>query len=806
MRFERLTRAFAGVLLFAAAAGQGAAEDWPAFRGADGDGLSNERGVIPADGGVALEVRWRRPLGSGYSGVAVAGAHVVTQAVDGEGDVLVALDAADGELRWRVRLGPTYPGHDGSHDGPLATPAVGDGAVVGLGARGELVAVELETGALRWRRDLPTDSKARKPHYGFSTSPRVVDGQAIVALGGYRRAVASFDLDTGDVRWVGGSDLIDYQSPMLWRRGDGVRLLAAGNGRLMSLDPSTGEEQWHYLHEGGGTRGSYSLTPVPAGENRLFLAHRDEGSALVRLDAETGAPFEVVWEGRTIRNSYASAIFLGGHLYAYSSRFLTAVDAATGEARWRSRRAGDGFLIGVDGHLVIQAKDGRLRVVRASPVEYDERASIALFDDVSWNTPSFSDGAVYSRSLSEIARVEVGSRPSEARVSATSWSPVWKRLLASVEGSPEPGQVIDAFLAARPGGPFFEDGAVHLVFRGAARDVVVAGDVVGARRELPLQRLGETDLFFRTLDLPQDAVVSYLFFVDFEARLDPRNPRTAVNTVFGDDLEPVLAAEREMSVLSVRDASALGVPAPASPGADGGSAADLRPPTAGSLDSLSFESRRLGRRVDTTVYRPAGVGAGRELPTVYWLGGRDALRWGAAAASLDRLLAGGLPAVQVVFVLESGAGVLGPLEGMLVDELVPLVESRGGVVARRDQRALVGMGWDALAAARIGLKRGDVFGFVALQSVYALTAPEGGLEAWARPASDPPRVYLDWGAYDLRNTHEAWSTVEDNRRFDRALRDAGVTVVGGEVAAGSSWASWSLRTDLWLEDFLRQSR
>ena len=51
----------------------GSAEDWPAWRGARGDAVWKEEGILkrfPADG---LEVRWRTPVLEGYAGPAVAG-------------------------------------------------------------------------------------------------------------------------------------------------------------------------------------------------------------------------------------------------------------------------------------------------------------------------------------------------------------------------------------------------------------------------------------------------------------------------------------------------------------------------------------------------------------------------------------------------------------------------------------------------------------------------------------------------------------------------------------------------------------
>ena len=46
--------------------------DWPGFRGPDVTGTSREAGVFPSSNRFKLEIAWKKPLGSGYSGVAVA--------------------------------------------------------------------------------------------------------------------------------------------------------------------------------------------------------------------------------------------------------------------------------------------------------------------------------------------------------------------------------------------------------------------------------------------------------------------------------------------------------------------------------------------------------------------------------------------------------------------------------------------------------------------------------------------------------------------------------------------------------------
>ncbi|MCP4661647.1 MAG: hypothetical protein GY856_40110, partial [bacterium] len=96
---------------------------WPTWSGPHSDLTAAGDGVFDRPG-FGLEVHWSKPLGTGYSGIVVAGERVVTAFSDGESDLVTALDAATGDERWRYRIAETYKGHDNSDDGPLATPTI----------------------------------------------------------------------------------------------------------------------------------------------------------------------------------------------------------------------------------------------------------------------------------------------------------------------------------------------------------------------------------------------------------------------------------------------------------------------------------------------------------------------------------------------------------------------------------------------------------------------------------------------------------------------------------------------------------
>ena len=83
--------------------------------------------------------------------------------------------------------------------------------------------------------------------------------------------------------------------------------------------------------------------PIPAGCSSCTSATSPK---LVEIRTAEGGEVEVidVWSSPSIKNSYTPPVYADGHFYGYSNRFLTCVDAATGEAVWRSREPGDGFL------------------------------------------------------------------------------------------------------------------------------------------------------------------------------------------------------------------------------------------------------------------------------------------------------------------------------------------------------------------------------------------------------------------------------------------------------------------------------
>ena len=770
---------------------------WPSLRGPnhDGSGASGNR-FGGTEGRLALG--WRARIGSGYSGVAIAAGRALTMFSAGREDVLAAFDVVTGREAWRIVIGDTIKGRDGSFDGPISTPAIAGGRVFALGPHGQLVAVELGTGRVLWRVDLVSREGGRKPDYGFGSSPIVVDGVLVVQIGGDKgRAVAGFDPATGARRWTVGDDVVEYQSPVVVRVGRRDLVIAMGNARLLGIEPSTGRLAFDHAHGGRADPiGGASAVPVPAGVGRLFVKTEAGRSTMLRFDesADAAVTVQTVWTAPVLHTTYSPPVYHDGYLYGMNGRAtLACIDAATGQIRWRSREPGDGFVALAGGDLVVLTKDRTLHVAAASPAGWKERARIELFSDLAWTPPSVAAGAVFARSLGELARVNWTSAavPTEsAAISrATVGSPTFARFLADVEAAKDKAAVVDRLLALTPTGPLVESDRVVFLYRGDASDVGIVGDPVGQRREDPMRRVPGTDLFFYETRLEPGARISYQFVTNFETRIpDPRNPR------------------RVPAVMGRSEASSFAMPGWREPD----HLVDAPGPK-GRLELLELSSTmRGGVKVTLHIYRPAGYDHDdrRRYPTAYLLDGDGARVAGLVPRSLDRLIPERVAPVLAVFVgpIEWQHPFAGPREEGLatieffLKEVLPLVENRFRTIRERSGRAVVGTDLAGITAAAAGFGQPEMFGAVGLQSVYLLESPADFIRSSVRnPTEWPMRVYHDWGRYGHHIAREGSNILEANRRFHEFLRGKGYRPVGGEALDGFGWASWRNRTDRLLE-------
>ena len=355
---------------------------------------------------------WRKPAAGGYSEVISAGDRAFTLDMRDGADFAVAIDGRSGRELWRTRIGDTYRGHDGSHDGPISTPSIDGNELFVVGPHGHLVALSATDGKERWRHDLAKEFGATAPVYGFGTSPLIEGSLVIVQIGGEKSGgLMAFDRATGTRAWhAPHAKNASYSSPVAATIG-GRRQIVAVADRVFAVDPKDGTLLW----SAAGGPGSEEVfnSPLVLPDDRVLLTLWGE-AVLLKIAAQ-GNTFTTteVWRGPRIRNMNGPAIYKDGHLYAFAGPIMVCVDAATGDVKWRQRTY-EGALAGYGDHLLMLGRaSGELAVVAPSSTAYREVTRTRVFTpgSTSITGPAPAGGIIFLRNVEEIVamRVEGGA-------------------------------------------------------------------------------------------------------------------------------------------------------------------------------------------------------------------------------------------------------------------------------------------------------------------------------------------------------------------------------------------------------------
>lgn len=384
-----------------------AAAYWTDFRGPNRDGEYREGPVRvdwPASG---LTPIWKQPAGAGYASFVIARHRAFTIEQRGPNEVVAAYDVASGRELW-TNAWPAEFRESMGGDGPRATPTWFDGRLFALGATGELRALDEGSGKVIWRTNILSDSGAGNLPWGMAAAPLVV-GDAIVVLPGgpANQSVAAYDRATGKRLWSTMGDTQAYSSPMLVTLLGVPQIVFFSASRLVGLSADGSKELWEYPWP--VMNGINATQPIVVGDNRLFLSSGyGAGAAVIELSkASDRLTVREVWRNTRMKNRFASSVLHEGVIYGLDESILAAIDANTGELKWKGGRYGYGQLLLVNGRLIVLTEDGDLALVRATPEKHDELSRFHVLDGKTWNVPAISGGYLLVRNLAEMAAFDL---------------------------------------------------------------------------------------------------------------------------------------------------------------------------------------------------------------------------------------------------------------------------------------------------------------------------------------------------------------------------------------------------------------
>ncbi len=402
------------------------ADEWPQWRGTHRNGVWHETGLIEKFDGPDIPIRWRVPIGSGYSGPSIADGRVyVTDRLTKPKQVerVHCFDWETGEVLWSYSYECDY--RIDYTAGPRATVTVNDGLAYALGAMGHLHCFDAITGEIRWKKDLNVEYNINMPTWGIASAPIIEGEHLIVQIGGTPGAcIVAFDRKTGAEKWRALDDKASYSAPIIIKQA-GKRVLICWTGaNVAALNPDTGEVLW--LHPFLPSRMEIGIATPIFHENELFITDFFEGSMLLKLAPEKFAA-ELAWHRKgkdetntdALHSTMSTPIRKGNYIYGVDSYGeLRCLDARNGDRIWedlsavpKGRWSNIHFIKNADkvwmfnerGELLITtvSPEGLNIISRAKLIE-PTRAQLNRRGGVTWAHPAFAHKHVFARNDKEL--------------------------------------------------------------------------------------------------------------------------------------------------------------------------------------------------------------------------------------------------------------------------------------------------------------------------------------------------------------------------------------------------------------------
>ncbi|MDR3404854.1 MAG: PQQ-like beta-propeller repeat protein [Chthoniobacter sp.] len=404
----RLISKIAMLVLLAASS---RAADWPRYLGPNNDSSSPETKLLhewPKEGPHKL---WEYPKGEGHTGPVIAGGHVVLfHALDGN-EVIDCLDIATGTRQWRVSYPADYQAQFGAGPGPRTAPVIDNGLVFTLGIKGTLQALDLATGAVKWKRELASEYKLLPTFFGQGGTPLVMGDKLIVPLGTEdQKSVVALDKQTGRELWAAkyawGSS---YSSPVpaKFYGRDCVLAFQGGmddppTGGLLVIDAADGTVLSATPHRARMFASVSISAPVVSG-NHVFVAEAyTEGGACVEIAPDFTA--KVAWRARKFDTYLMSAVAHDDCFFGFAGQHqqnaaLVCYEVATGKELWRDDLGGRfqrGSLLRADGGFLCLGENGDLAWLDLTRKGAKITAAAKLFHaPETWTAPALSDGRLF---------------------------------------------------------------------------------------------------------------------------------------------------------------------------------------------------------------------------------------------------------------------------------------------------------------------------------------------------------------------------------------------------------------------------
>jgi outer membrane protein assembly factor BamB len=390
----------------------GLAENWPRFRGPEGQGRSSEK-ALPTTWSSTDNVAWKTPIpGEGWSSPIVFGDRIFLTAATDDGATchVLAIDRRSGKILWdREVLTQATRRKEQKNSYATPTPVTDGKQVFAVFGGGGIVALDFE-GNIDWTYD-EIDFYSR---HGLGASPVLFNNLVIMPFDGSHlppdekigwkipweeARIIAIDKTTGKVAWAArrGKSRVAHTTPLVLREPE-PRLYSTAGDCVQAFDPRNGERIWTVYSQGEG------VVPSPVlAEDLLVTCSGFEKPTIraVRLGGQGDVTStHIAWEQTKGVPTQASVIYVAPFLYSIADAgVLSIFRVDSHEAKLVDQGRAPGAYcaspVAADGKIYFLSEQGDTTVIEAGP-KFKTIAINALGERCQ-ASPAISQGQIFIR-------------------------------------------------------------------------------------------------------------------------------------------------------------------------------------------------------------------------------------------------------------------------------------------------------------------------------------------------------------------------------------------------------------------------
>ena len=382
------------------------AQNWPCWRGPEGDGTSKEYS-LPIRWDSVTNIVWKIPVpGTGYSSPIIwkERLFIVTAIPETHEKILICYDCKHGDLVWQktVLKTPFEKKHD-NNSYASGTPAT-DGTRVYLSfLDGDEVVVAAYdfSGKQVW---LQRPGTFFSPH-GYSCSPALYEDKVIINGDSQGDSfVAALSKTDGHIIWKISHDkpAHSFSTPIFRKMAGKMQMIFCGNKEIASYNPDDGSKYWFV----SGPSEDFCSSPVYNEKSGLVLvssAWPVRNLVAIKPDGKGDVTkSHIVWQSKKGAYYVPSPVCTDDYLFTtMTTGQVHCIDVATGNILW-VKDMGTQYSSPVlaNGLVYMPNDEGVITVLKPGPKF--EPVAINAIGEKMYASPAISNGKIYLRSFQHL--------------------------------------------------------------------------------------------------------------------------------------------------------------------------------------------------------------------------------------------------------------------------------------------------------------------------------------------------------------------------------------------------------------------